>query len=132
MDTCLSNYRQMFATNFRHYRYSYNLLDCGRYFIQFDRLMRHWQQAMPGAVHSVEYESLVKNPEQTTRELLQYCGLPWEDQCLSFHLRKTSVATPSAVQVRQGVYTSSVNRWQRYGDAMQPLYKLLQSAGFYS
>ena len=132
MDTCLSNYRQLFAVNFRHYYYNYNLIDCGRYYIEFDRLMRHWREDMPGAVHEVPYEALVENPEQITRELLAYCELPWEEQCLAFHQQKTSVATPSAVQVRQGIYTSSVNRWQRYGEAMQPLYELLKSAGFYS
>lgn len=132
MDTCLSNYRQLFAVNFRHYYYNYNLIDCGRYYIEFDRLMRHWREHMPGAVHEVPYEALVENPEQITRELLAYCELPWEEQCLAFHQQKTSVATPSAVQVRQGIYTSSVNRWQRYGEAMQPLYELLKSAGFYS
>lgn len=131
MDTCLSNFRQLFAIDFKPYHYNYNLLDCGRYFILFDQLMRHWQEVMPGAVHEVSYEALVANPEQVSRELLTHCGLPWEDQCLSFHQRKTSVATPSAVQVKQQVYTSSVNRWQRYGDAMQPLYDLLKSAGYY-
>jgi len=131
MDTCLSNYRQLFALNFRHYRYNYRLLDCGRYYIQFDRLMHHWRELMPGAIFELQYEALVENPETVVRELLAYCELPWEAQCLEFHRRKTSVATPSAAQVRQGIYTSSVDRWRRYGDDMQPLYELLHSAGFY-
>ena len=132
MDTCLSNYRQMFAVNFKHYKYNLDLLDCGRYYIQFDQLMQHWRKVMPGAVHEVEYEALVSRPKQVSRDLLAYCNLPWEEDCLSFHQRKTSVATPSAVQVRQGIYTTSVNRWQSYGDAMKPLYTLLKSAGFYA
>ena len=132
MDTCLSNYRQIFATNFKHYDYNLDLLDCGRYYSQFDELMRHWKEVMPGAIHEVQYEALVRDPESTCQELLAYCKLPWEEACLSFHQLKTSVATPSAVQVRQDIYTSSVDRWRRYGDAMQPLYALLQSAGFYT
>jgi Flp pilus assembly protein TadD len=132
MDTCLSNYRQLFGANFGYYHYNYDLLDCGRYYVEFDRLMRHWQEVMPGAVFELQYETLVENPEQVSRELLAHCDLPWEEQCLSFHQRKSSVSTASAVQVRQDIYTSSVNRWQRYGDAMQPLYELLASAGLYS
>jgi tetratricopeptide (TPR) repeat protein len=132
MDACLSNYRQIFAGNFRHYQYNLDLLDCGRYYIEFDRTMRHWHELMPGEIFELHYETLVENPETVTRALLAHCGLPWEEQCLSFHRRKTSVATPSAVQVRQGVYTHSVDRWRRYGDAMQPLYALLKSAGFYT
>jgi tetratricopeptide (TPR) repeat protein len=132
MDTCLSNYRQIFAGNFRHYHYNLDLLDCGRYYIEFDRTMRHWHDLMPGRIFEVHYEALVESPEPVARALLDHCGLTWEDECLSFHQRKTSVATPSAVQVRQSIYTSSVNRWQRYGEALLPLYELLKSAGFYS
>ena len=131
MDACLSNYRQLFATNSKYHYYSYDLLDCGRYYIQFDRLMRHWHEVMPGAIHEVGYEALVDNPQQASRKLLAYCELPWEDQCLEFHRRKTSVATASSVQVRNTVYKSSVNRWKRYGDSMQPLYELLKSSGLY-
>lgn len=131
MDTCLSNYRQLFATNFKPYYYNLNLIDCGRYYIQFDRLMRHWREVMPGAVFELHYEALVAEPERVSKELLAHCGLSWEDQCLEFNRRKTSVATASAVQVRNDIYQSSVNRWQRFGDAMQPLYELLKSAGCY-
>jgi tetratricopeptide (TPR) repeat protein len=131
MDTCLSNYRQLFATNFKPYYYNLNLLDCGRYYIEFDRLMQHWRKVMPGAILELQYEALVERPEQVSRELLAHCGLAWEAQCLQFHRSKNSVATASSVQVRSAIYSSSVNRWQRYGDAMQPLYELLKEAGFY-
>ncbi|MCB1842835.1 MAG: sulfotransferase [Halioglobus sp.] len=131
MDTCLSNYRQLFATNFRYYYYNLDLLDCGRYYIEFDRLMRHWRQCMPGAVFELQYEALVQDPETVARALLEFCELPWEDACLDFQHRSGSVATPSAVQVRQGIYQTSVNRWQRYGEALQPLYHLLRDAGCY-
>ncbi|CAA0115921.1 Uncharacterised protein [Halioglobus japonicus] len=131
MDTCLSNFRQLFAVDFKPYQYNYNLLDCGRYFILFDQLMRHWQETMPGAVFEVSYEALVADPERISRQLMQHCGLPWEEQCLNFHQRTTSVATPSAVQVKQQIYSHSINRWQRYGDTIKPLYELLKSAGYY-
>jgi tetratricopeptide (TPR) repeat protein len=132
MDACLSNYRQLFASNFRHYHYNLDLLDCGRYYIEFDRLMRHWREVMPGAVFELRYEALVENPLDSARALLAHCDLPWEDQCLDFHRQPGSVATASAVQVRQPIYSSSIDRWRSYGEAVQPLYKLLKSAGLYA
>ena len=131
MDTCVSNYRQLFAVDFKHYHYNYDLMTCGQYFIEFDKLMRHWQHVMPGNVHEVSYEALVAEPERHARELLAFCELEWEPQCLEFHQRDTAVATPSAVQVRQGIYQSSVQRWKRYGEHVEPLHALLQSAGLY-
>ncbi|MFK7975973.1 MAG: sulfotransferase [Halioglobus sp.] len=132
MDTCLSNYRQLFALDFKHYHYNYDLLACGQYFVEFDKLMQHWQTVLPNRIHEVQYEELVNAPEQTAKALVSHCQLDWEPACLEFHTRKTAVATPSAVQVRQGIYQSSVNRWQRYGNALDPLYDLLRSEGFYS
>ena len=131
MDVCLSNYRQLFASNFAAYRYNLDLEDCGRYYIEFDHLMRHWHDSMPGQVLDVRYESVVTDTEDEVRRLLEFCDLPFEQACLAPHAKKTSVATPSAVQVRQKIYTSSVERWRRYGDAMQPLHDLLKAAGYY-
>ncbi len=131
MDTCLSNYRQLFATDFKYYYYSYDLLDCGRYYLRFDQLMRHWREVMPGAVHELRYEELVMDPERCARELLAFCDLPWEARCLEFHQSSDSVATASASQVRRPIYRDAINRWQRYGESLTPLYGLLSSAGCY-
>ena len=48
MDTCLSNFRQLFAPKSPYFDYSFDLLDTGRYFVLFDRLMAHWEQYFPG------------------------------------------------------------------------------------
>ena len=34
------------------------------------------------------YEQMVTDHESQTRRLLEYCGLPWEDQCLRFYETK--------------------------------------------
>lgn len=131
MDTCLSNYRQLFAPDFKHYHYSYDLLDCARYYIEFDALMRHWREVLPGLVHEVHYEQLVTDTKRVARELLDFCGLEWEPDCLEFHTQPGSVSTPSTTQVRQPIYRSSLNRWHRYGATMDPVYDLLNQAGCY-
>jgi tetratricopeptide (TPR) repeat protein len=130
MDSCLSNYRQQFATTFRSYHYSLDLLDCGRYYIAFRRLMQHWQSVLPGGVIELQYEELVSNPETVSRSLLSNCGLDWEPQCLEFQNSTRAVATASSAQVRSGIYQTSVDRWRNYGDALKPLQALLESAGF--
>src|SRR4030095_15969990 len=60
LDTCLSNFRQLFATRFSYYNYAYDLLDTGRYYIEFDRLIAHWRRALPpDCFIEVQYETLV-------------------------------------------------------------------------
>ena len=125
LDTCLSNFRQLFALNFSYYNYSYDLLDTGRYYILFDRLMRFWQQRFPGAILEVQYEALVSDTQAQTRRLLDWCELPWEEACLHFERNGAPVSTASAVQVRQPIYRSSVSRWKQLETELQPLRELL-------
>jgi tetratricopeptide (TPR) repeat protein len=129
LDSCLSLYRQLFAVTFSYYNFAYDLRDIGRYYALFDRLMRHWQRVLPGKVHEVAYESLVTDQERTTRELLDFCGLPWEAQVLDFHANAAPVATASSVQVRAPLYRSAIGRWRRYAAQLAPLIAQLRAEG---
>jgi hypothetical protein len=127
LDTCLSNFRQLFALEYSYYNYAYDLLDTGRYYRQFDRLMAHWQRVLPGRILEVQYERIVADQEGQTRRLLEFCGLPWEDACLSFERNAAPVSTASAVQVREPLYGSAVGRWRRYEAQLGELKALLES-----
>jgi tetratricopeptide (TPR) repeat protein len=129
LDTGLSNFRQLFASGFSYYDYARDLRAIGRYYAQFDLLMRHWHAVLPGRVHEVHYESLVSDQRETTARLLEHCRLPWDDACLAFEHNAAAVATASAVQVRQPLYATSVGRWRRCERHMQPLIDELAAAG---
>lgn len=129
LDTCLSNFRQLFALNFSHYGYACDLGDTARYYLLFDRLMAHWRQVAPGFVHELSYEALVADQEGETRRLLAFCGLPWDAACLRFEDNAAPVATASAVQVREPLNRRSVGRWRRYEDALAPARAILEAAG---
>lgn len=126
MDSCLSNFRQLFALGNPFYNYSYDLLDCGHYYLMFDRLMRHWNELFPGRIHTVQYEQLVTDQEAQSRALIDYCELEWQDACLNFEKNTAPVATASSAQVREPIYTSALARWKNYADQLQPL------AGFFA
>lgn len=129
MDTCLSNFRQLFAQTSPYYDYSFDLLDTGRYYLLFDRLMAHWRRVLPGRMLEIEYEALVADPESGTRRLLEHCGLAWHEGCLRFEQNPAPVATASAVQVREPINRSSIGRWRKYATELRPLQALLEEAG---
>ncbi|WP_240098743.1 tetratricopeptide repeat-containing sulfotransferase family protein [Thermomonas flagellata] len=129
MDTCLGNFRQLFAQTSPYYDYSFDLLDTGRYYLQFDALMRHWQRVLPGRVLELHYEALVDDQEGQTRRLLAHCGLEWDPACLRFTDNAAPVATASAVQVREPLHRRALARWKRYGPALDGLRALLEAAG---
>lgn len=129
MDTCLSNFRQVFALNSPHFDYSFDLLDTGRYYLMFDRLMAHWRQALPGRILEVQYEDLVDDQEAQTRRMLAFCGLEWEEACMRFEENAAPVATASAMQVRTPMSRSSIGRWRRYGPQLSDLLQLFSEHG---
>lgn len=131
-DTCLSNFRQLFAQTSPYYDYSFDLLDTGRYYLLFDRLMAHWQRVLPGRILEVGYEELVESQEGVTARLLEFCDLPWEEACLHFEQNRAPVATASAVQVREGINRKSMQRWKHYAGQVSELRALLERGGVLS
>lgn len=129
LDTCLGNFRQLFALSSPFYDYSFDLMDTGRYYLMFERLMRHWQQVLPGRILELHYESLVDDQAGQTRRLLEFCGLPWDDACLSFEHNEAPVATASTVQVREPLHRGALQRWKRYETELAGLRELLEAGG---
>jgi tetratricopeptide (TPR) repeat protein len=94
---------------------------------QYERLMDHWRSVLPKQnFFEVQYEELVENPEPVIRQMIEFCGLRWSDQCLSPELNPKDVATPSLWQVRQPIYKSSVERWRRYEPWLGALKQLIE------
>lgn len=129
MDTCLSNFRQLFDHGSMHFDYSCDLLDTGRYYLLFDQLMRHWERVLPGRILTMNYETLVDTPEIATRVLLGFCGLPWHEACLRGEDNPAPIATFSATQARGPLHRASLQRWRNYEDQLRGLRALLAEGG---
>ena len=129
LDTCLSNYRQLFATSFPYYNYAYDLLDTGRYYAAFHSLTSLWRDTLPQNYLEVRYEDVVDDVEREARRLLAFCELPWDQRCLAFEENAAPVATASSAQVRQPIYRFGLERWRRYERQLEPLRALLASEG---
>jgi tetratricopeptide (TPR) repeat protein len=125
VDTCLSCFTTQFANESQPF--SNDLGELGRYWRAYDRLMTHWRDALPpGTILDVHYEDVVADLEGQARRIVDYVGLAWDDDCLSFHTNTRPVLTASAAQVRRPLYQSSVGRWHAYRDLLQPLLDALE------
>jgi hypothetical protein len=97
----------------------------GRYYRDYVELLEHFDTVLPKRVHRVHYEQLVANPEGELRKLLEYCGLPFEAQCLQFYENRRVVQTISSEQVRRPIYTESVHHWRNYEPWLGPMREAL-------
>jgi tetratricopeptide (TPR) repeat protein len=126
IDTCLSIYFQHFeAVN----AYANDLEDLAQYYRDYERVMQHWCRVLPREqLFELSYEELVSDQRASTRAVLEFLGLPWDERCMEFHRQPRSVITASRWQVRQKLYTASVGRWQRYAAHLGPLASLAPAA----
>jgi predicted Zn-dependent protease len=115
---CFSGFKQHFA---RGQNFTYDLGDIGRYYSDYASLMAHFDAILPGRVHRVIYEKMVDDPQTEVRRLLDYCGLPFEENCLRFYENDRAVRTASSEQVRQPIYREGVDHWRNFEPWLGPL-----------
>jgi predicted Zn-dependent protease len=115
---CFSNFKQHFSSGIGP---TYDLGDLGRYYRDYLELMAHFDAVLPGRVHRVIYEDMVRDPETEIRRLLDYCGLPFEEACLRFHETERGVLTASSEQVRQPIFDHGMEQWRHYEQWLGPL-----------
>lgn len=121
IETALSCFRQVFATG---QAFSYDLADLADYIEIHDETVAFWRGLAPDRVRMQSYEAIVSDPEPEIRCLLDFCGLPFESACLSFHQAPRAVRTASAAQIRQPLQRDTA-RSARYGHLLDPLRKRL-------
>ena len=88
---------------------------------QFERLREHWKSVLPLEYLDIKYEDIIFNQESTTRKMIDFCGLPWDNKCLEFYKSKRTVMTLSYDQVNKPIYSSSIGRYLNYKDYIDPL-----------
>ena len=105
--------------------YSYQLSDIRRYFQIYLDYMKFWDCHFGDHIYTLQYETLVQNFKDEVEQLIHFCGLPWEENCLEPHKNSRAVKTASKLQVRKKVYMGSSHRWESYkpfiGDAFKGL-----------
>ncbi len=123
VDTCLSNYFHDFVSDHRH---TYDLDALGRFYRYYAELMAHWRAVLPISMFDVSYEALVGDQEGWSRKLVDFLGLPWDERCLAFYQSGRPVYTYSLWQVRQPIYSTSIQRWRPYAKHLGPLFDALE------
>ena len=125
MACCFSNYKQLFANG---QEFTYSIEDIARYYRTYLELMRHWDRVLPGRVLRVYHEDVVDDLQGSVQRLLDFCGLRFEPQCVTFHETQRSVRTASSEQVRQAIYREGLQQWKNFEPWLEPLKSALGDA----
>ena len=113
MDNCFSIYSKLFVGKMDwHFNWPSTL----KYYEFYDNLMKFWNQSFSDEIYNIQYEDIIYNSEKTINNLLSFCGLDFEKECLNFVKNKRPVFTASALAVRENINSESIGKWNNYKD----------------
>jgi tetratricopeptide (TPR) repeat protein len=122
LDCCFSMFKQLFAQG---QEFTYGLEEAGSYYNSYVKLMNHWDKVLPGKVLRVNNEDVVDDLEGQVTRMLEFIGIPFEEECISFYKTERLVRTPSSEQVRKPVNKDGMERWKPYAKYLKPLLYVL-------
>jgi hypothetical protein len=126
-DIALSIYRNYFETG--THGYSNSLADIARYMATMDEMIDFWRERRPESFTEIAYEDLVQTPEPQIRRMLDYCGLDWDEACLSPQDNERVVKTLSISQVRAPINAGSIGGWRKYETELAEFTRALGRGG---
>ncbi len=126
-DVVLSCFQQRFGVNVAMYQLL-KLETAAAYYDQVMKIGAACRQRLPLDLHIVRYEDVVGDMESTVADLLAFLGLPWEAQMADYRdqARRRWITTPSAEQVIEPLYDTSIGKWRSYRRHMEPVLSVLE------
>jgi tetratricopeptide (TPR) repeat protein len=129
----LSNYFQNFAAKKGTLGYSFDLKAMGEHLKDYMKIMKFYKEILPeDRYKEFWYEDLVLNPKEKIPEVLEFCDLDFTEELLEFYKNKTAVQTASVTQVRNPIYTKSVEKWKKYEELLKPVIEIVGNEGTYN
>jgi len=111
-DNCLSIFKNYFVNP--RLNFAYDIDEIIFFYNLYIDLMNHWKNLFPNFIYNINYEKLVSEPENEVANLLKFCDLKWDKNCLNFYKNKRIIKTASDTQARKKIYKSSINSWKNY------------------
>ena len=111
-DNCLSIYKNFFTN--KQMSFSYDLNDIIKFYNLYENLIRHWKNEIPDFIYDIKYEDLIKNSNKEIKNIVKWCDLTWNENCLEFYNNKRLIKTASDTQARSKLYSSSINNFKNY------------------
>lgn len=124
-DTCFSIFSNYFSNE--QMKFAFNLEEIVEYYNLYLNIMNFWNELLPGFIYNLNYENLINNSDLQIKNLIKFCDLKWNDNCLKHYENSRSIKTASDTQARKKIYKSSVDSWINYKDSLNTFFDKLRS-----
>ncbi len=121
-DTALSIYTNMFEGN--SIPWAYNESNLLKFIELYKDLLNFWHNKTPNFIYDCNYEEITNDPKKIIKQILEFCDLEFENNCLNFHQKNSAIKTVSVNQARKPIYKNSVNQSDYFKPYLDFLNKL--------
>ena len=99
--------------------------ELAEYYLIYKDLMEYWNKLFGKTILNIKYEDVIANPKNKIEELINFCQLDWEEECLNFHKNNNPIKTLSVNQANKPIYKSSINKFKNFEKDLDILFKRL-------
>jgi len=125
-DNCLSIFKNYFPSNDMLWSFDQSFI--AKYYNLYLDLMNFWKTKFNESILDVNYEHLVKSPEDELKKIFSFCNLTWDPNCLNFYQnKKTPISTVSVNQASKPIYKSSVNSSEGFSKYLTEMFHILDT-----
>ena len=114
VDVCWSNFKNYFGGTLN---FSNDLEDLAKYYNQYENIMKFWKKYFSNNIYDLNYENLVNSSKSEIKNLIKFCELSWDPNCLKHYENKRVIKTVSFNQARKPIYKSAIkssNKYEKY------------------
>ena len=118
-DVVLSCFRRRFLMNGAMYNFT-DLAETAHFYAETMALSDVYRRLLSLKWYDHRHEDLVEDFAAETKRLCDFLGLEWTEKLEDFAetAKRRDVQTPSAPQVRRGLYREGMGQWRAYADGM--------------
>jgi len=111
----ISSIMSIFQNNLTELSWTHNLENIFKYFNNYFEIVNNFNKTNPDFIYELQFEKLVSHPEEESKKLMKFCGLPWNKKCLEFYKRKDLISrTASNIQIRKAIFKHPRDRYLPY------------------
>lgn len=105
--------------------WKFNELELVQYLNLYSKIMKFWNDKLHNDIFNINYEKLVTNNEAETKDLIKFCDLEWDENCLRHHKSKSPIKTLSVNQANKPIYNTSINISENFEKFLDKYFKQL-------
>jgi len=112
-------YKNNFLSIFKNFlptiKWSSEISNIKKNYDLFNQYIELWKELYSDEIYTLKYENLVDNTEKEVKDILKFCELEWDPNCLEFHKKnKSPIKTASWNQANQPIYQTSKDKYSLF------------------